>query len=45
MITFEETVQTVLNLVKTNEQLKDSLRQAQDRIQELEAEIANPKKD
>lgn len=35
MITFEETVQTVLNLLRENEQLKQQLKQAEARVQEL----------
>ena len=41
-ITFEETVQTVLNLVRQNEQLQQALKQAQERIQQLEAQEVNP---
>ena len=41
-ITFEETVQTVLNLVRQNEMLQNQLREAQVRIQQLEAQEVNP---
>lgn len=42
-ITFEETVQTVLNLVKQNEQLKQQLQQAMERIKQLEIAPEAPK--
>jgi len=41
-ITYEETVQTVMNLVRQAEQLQRQLQQAQARIQELEAQQVNP---
>lgn len=41
-ITFEETVQTVLNLVRQNEQLQQQLKQATERIQQLESAEVNP---
>ena len=41
-ITYEETVQTVLNLVRQNEQLQQALKQAQERIQQLESQEVNP---
>lgn len=40
-ITFEETVQTVLNLVRQNEQLQTQLKQATERIQQLESVEVN----
>lgn len=41
-ITFEETVQTILNLVRQNEQLQQQLKQATDRISQLESAEVNP---
>lgn len=35
-ITFEETVQTVLNLVRANEQLQQAVKERDERIRELE---------